>query len=74
MRAIPRPDQGSHSFFQIENQPWGFEPLIESASDCSCSNYSCVVPLGPATQRLLSAAGSAPSPGEGAWRELLGPW
>lgn len=70
MRAVPSPDQGSHSFFQIENQPWGSRPLIESASDCCCSNYSCVVPLGPAA-RHCSDAGSAPSPGEGAgggWR------
>lgn len=57
--TIHSPDQGSHSFFQIENQPWGFRLLIESASDCGCSNYSCEVPLGPATQRLLSAAGLA---------------
>lgn len=47
-RAVPSPDQGSHSFSQIENQPWGSRPLIEAASDCCCSNYSCVVPLGPA--------------------------
>ena len=37
-RGIRSPDQGSHSFFQIENQPWGFKPLIESVSDCGCSN------------------------------------
>lgn len=55
VRAIPSPDQGSHSFFQIENQPWGFRLLIESASDCGCSNYSCEVPLGPATQAALSS-------------------
>lgn len=53
MSAVPSSDQGSHSFFQIENQPWGFRPLIESASDCGCSNYSCVVPLGPAAQHCL---------------------
>lgn len=82
MNAIPSPDQGSHSFFQIENPAWGFGPLIASVSDCSCSNYSCVVPLGPATggcsqQRL------PPLPGElegvsckGRWGEgvLWRPW
>lgn len=70
MNAIPSPYQGSHSFFQIENQAWGFGPLTESASDCSCSNYSCVVPLGPAPggsshQQLPTLEGVSCMGGEG---------
>ena len=79
MSAVPSPDQGSHSFFQIENQPWGFRPLIESALIAAAVIIAVwsrwALPHSTARNSGLgTTAGGAARRGWAAPRELLGLW